>query len=213
MVKHMLLLLTIKGGLFMNQKTIKIATIGLMAALAYISFTFLQIKVPTPGGFTSFHLGNTFCVLAALLIGGIPGGIAGAIGMGIGDILDPTYVTVAPKTIILKFMIGIITGFVAFKLCKLHEQTDTKTILKCVILSTCAGMLFNIIGEPIFSYFYTSFVLGSPSQAAMKLAQWNGITTSVNAIMTVICSSALYMIIQPRLRNTGMLKKLAPTKK
>ena len=80
-----------------------------MAALAYVSFTFLQIKIPTPGGTTSFHLGNTFCVLAALLLGGLPGGIAGAIGMGIGDLLDPVYVTYAPKTIILKLMIGIVT--------------------------------------------------------------------------------------------------------
>ena len=56
--------------------------IGLMSALCYIAFTFMQIKIPTPGGATSFHLGNTFCVLAALLLGGIPGGAAGAIGMG-----------------------------------------------------------------------------------------------------------------------------------
>lgn len=53
--------------------------------------------------------------MAALLLGGIPGGAAGAIGMGIGDLLDPTYVIVAPKTIILKMGIGIITGLVAHK--------------------------------------------------------------------------------------------------
>ena len=81
-----------------DNKTLKIAVTGLMAALAYIAFTFLQIKIPTPGGTTSFHLGNTFCVLAALLLGGVPGGIAGAVGMGIGDLLDPTYVVVAPTT-------------------------------------------------------------------------------------------------------------------
>ena len=57
----------------MNNKTLRIAVISLMAALSYISFTFLQIKIPTPGGFTSFHLGNTFCVLAALLLGGVHG--------------------------------------------------------------------------------------------------------------------------------------------
>ena len=45
----------------MNTKILKIVVIGLMAALCYISFMFLQIKIPTPGGFTSFHLGNTFC--------------------------------------------------------------------------------------------------------------------------------------------------------
>lgn len=85
---------SIKGGKKMNNKTLKIVVIGLMAALAYVSFTFLQIKIPTPGGTTSFHLGNTFVVLAALLIGGVPGGIAGAIGMGIGDLLDPVYVNI-----------------------------------------------------------------------------------------------------------------------
>ena len=84
-----------------KNAVLKLSITALMAALCYVAFTFLQIKIPTPVGYTSFHLGNTFCVLGALLLGGLPGGIAGAIGMGIGDILDPVYITVAPKTIIL----------------------------------------------------------------------------------------------------------------
>lgn len=194
----------------MNYKTLKITTIGLMAALAYIAFTFLQIKVPTPGGFTSFHLGNTFCVLAALLIGGVPGGIAGAIGMGIGDILDPAYVTVAPKTIILKFLIGVIVGLVAHKVFKIKEKEDNKSLLISVAIASSTGMLFNIVGEPIFSYFYTSIILGAPEAAAAKLASWNAITTFVNAIATVICSTGLYLMIRPRLKASGLLDKLAP---
>ena len=75
-----------------NDKTLKLAVTGLMIALCYVSFTFLQIKIPTPVGFTSFHLGNTFCVLAALLLGGVPGGLAGAIGMGIGDKIGRAHV-------------------------------------------------------------------------------------------------------------------------
>ena len=39
-----------------------------------------------PGGdATSLHLGNAFCVLAALLLGGGYGGLAGAVGMTIAD--------------------------------------------------------------------------------------------------------------------------------
>ncbi|MEI3325381.1 MAG: ECF transporter S component [Thomasclavelia sp.] len=68
-----------------------------MAALAYVSFTFLQIKITTPGGTTFFHLGNTFCILAALLLGGVPGGLAGAIGMGIGDFLILYILLMHPK--------------------------------------------------------------------------------------------------------------------
>ncbi len=100
----------------MNKKILKIVIVGLMAGLCYISFMFLQVKIPTPEGFTSFHLGNTFCVLAALLLGGLPGGAAGAIGMGIADLMDPTYVVVAPKTMILKLGIGIVTGYVAHRI-------------------------------------------------------------------------------------------------
>ena len=193
----------------MNTRILKVVVIGLMAALCYISFMFLQIKIPTPGGFTSFHLGNTFCVLASLLLGGVSGGVAGAIGMGIGDLLDPSYVIVAPKTIILKLGIGIITGFVAHRLFHIQHQQG-KTLWKAVFLSTLAGMLFNVIGEPIFSYFYTAFILGASDNAAKALASWNAITTSINAIIAVILSTILYMVISPRLQHSGLLKKIAP---
>ena len=94
-----------------NDKAYKIAMTGLMAALSYVVFTFGQIKLTLPGGdATSIHLGNAVCVLGALLIGGFWGGLGGAIGMTIGDLLDPVYVVYAPKTFILKLCIGLLTG-------------------------------------------------------------------------------------------------------
>lgn len=193
----------------MNNKTLRIVVIGLMAALAYVSFTFLQIKIPTPGGTTSFHLGNTFVVLAALLIGGVPGGIAGAIGMGIGDLLDPVYVTYAPKTIILKLMIGIVTGLVAHKLFKI-KTLEGKQLYIAIVVSAIAGLAFNVVGEPLFGYFYNSVILGAPEKAAMTLAGWNAITTSTNAIISVIVSSIIYIAIQPSLKHNGIIEKLSP---
>lgn len=193
----------------MNTKILKIVVMGLMAALCYISFMFLQIKIPTPAGFTSFHLGNTFCVLAALLLGGLPGGIAGAIGMGIADLLDSAYVLVAPKTMILKLGIGIITGIVAHRIFHIQKKQGA-ALWKAVLVSTIAGMLFNVIGEPIFSYFYTAFILGAPDHAAKALASWNAITTSVNAVLAIVLSTILYIIMAPRLQSNGILKKIAP---
>lgn len=195
-----------------NNRTLRIATTALMAALCYIAFTFLQIKIPTPGGYTSFHLGNTFCVLAALLLGGVPGGIAGAIGMGIGDLLDPTYVIVAPKTFFLKFMIGVITGLVAHHIFHIEKSSGKKLVYE-VMLSVTAGLLFNVIAEPLVSYFYTSVLLGAPKSAAQALASWNAVTTAVNAIIAVIVSSILYLALMPRLKRSGLSEKLYPEKK
>ena len=60
-----------------NNTVVKLAETALLAALCYVSFTFLQIKIPVPGGdATSIHIGNAFCVLAALLLGGVYGGLA-----------------------------------------------------------------------------------------------------------------------------------------
>ena len=60
----------------------KIIFTGVIAALSYVIFTFLQIKITLPGGdATSIHLGNAVCVLGALLLGGFYGGLGGAIGI------------------------------------------------------------------------------------------------------------------------------------
>ena len=65
-----------------NERIYKLVLTALMAALSYVVFTFLQIKIALPGGdATSIHLGNAVCVLGALLLGGVYGGIGGAIGM------------------------------------------------------------------------------------------------------------------------------------
>ena len=86
----------------------KLALTGLFAALSYVVFTFLQIKITLPGGdATSIHLGNAVCVLGALILGGFYGGLGGALGMTIGDLFDPIYVVYAPKTFLLKLCIGL----------------------------------------------------------------------------------------------------------
>lgn len=117
--------------------------------------------------------------------------------------------TYAPKTIILKLMIGIVTGLVAHKLFKV-KNLEGKQLYIAVIISAIAGLAFNVIGEPLFGYFYNSIILGAPEKAAMTLAGWNAITTSTNAIISVIISSILYIAIQPSLKHNGIIEKLAP---
>lgn len=192
-----------------KNAVLKLSITALMAALCYVAFTFLQIKIPTPVGYTSFHLGNTFCVLGALLLGGLPGGIAGAIGMGIGDILDPVYITVAPKTIILKLGIGLVTGLVAHKVFKINTKSG-KDLKKAVVLSSGAGMLFNCVGEPLFSYLYYLIILGNSEKAITYLALAKFVTTFINAILAVIIASIIYLAVYPRLKESGLLDRIGP---
>lgn len=190
-----------------NSTIMKIAQTALFAALCYVIFTYLQIKIPMPGGdATSIHLGNAFCVLAALLLGGWYGGLAGAIGMGIADVMDPIYITGAPKTFILKLCIGLITGLVAHKIAKINESTDKKYIFKWSLLASVAGLAFNVIADPIVGYFYKQYILGQPQQMAEVLAKWSAAATFVNAILSTIVVVIIYNALRPALAKSGMLE-------
>lgn len=190
-----------------NSTVMKIAQTALFAALCYVIFTYLQIKIPMPGGdATSIHLGNAFCVLAALLLGGWYGGLAGAIGMGIADVMDPIYITGAPKTFILKLCIGLITGLVAHKIAKINESTDKKYIFKWSLLASVAGLAFNVIADPIVGYFYKQYILGQPQQMAEVLAKWSAAATFVNAILSTIVVVIIYNALRPALAKSGMME-------
>ena len=99
--------------------TQKIATIGIMAALSFVAYEFFRIPNVLGTG-SSFHLGNTFTALTALMLDGVSGGLAGAIGLALADIMagDPGY---AITTFILKFIIGIVCGVFAHKVFKLQD--------------------------------------------------------------------------------------------
>lgn len=185
-----------------NSKTLKLAMTGLMAALSYAVFTFIQIKIPLGGDATSIHLGNAVCVLGALLLGGFYGGLGGAIGMTIGDLLDPIYVVYAPKTFLLKFCIGLITGLIAHKIGKITQETDSKKVFKWVVLAAVGGLLFNVIFDPLVGYYYKLFVLGKPA-AELTLA-WNIASTSINAVTSTIASVGIYMALRPALKKSGL---------
>lgn len=183
-------------------------TAALFAALCYIGFTFAKIDIPVGTEKTAFHLGNVFCVLAALFLGGFWGGMSGAVGMTIAD-LTTAYVTSAPKTFILKLGIGLITGFVAHSVFQLSKDKARKIPLPvATVLSCAAGMLFNVIADPLVGYFYKMYVLGVPQEAASIWVKIGAVTTSVNAVIAVIAASVFYLALRTPLKRTKLMPEL-----
>jgi Predicted membrane protein len=190
----------------MTKTLRKLTQTGLVAALCFAAFTFLKIPIPLPGGATALHIGNAFCVLGALLLGGWYGGLAGAIGMSIADILDPVFITSAPQTFFLKLCIGLVTGFVAHKIAKINKTNNKTHIWKWSLLASIAGLGFNVIFAPIVSYLYKTYILGQPGEIAQVLARIGAVATLVNAIVSVVLVTVLYRVLRPILVKTGNLE-------
>lgn len=190
-----------------NSKTYQLALAALFAALSYTVFTFLQIKIPVGADMTSIHLGNAVVVLGAFIIGGPLGGIAGAIGMSIGDLLDPVYAPLVPKTLFCKLLIGLITGFVAHRIGGITKTDDPKHILCWTIIAAACGLIFNMFADPIIGYWYKILILGKP--AADLSLKINFVATTINAVVSLVVSVAVYAALRPALQKAGFFIKLA----
>ena len=141
----------------------EVTIIGVMAALSFVAYEFFRIPNVLGTG-SSFHLGNTFTALTALLLDGVSGGLAGAIGLALADIFagDPGY---AITTFVLKFIIGVICGLVAHKAFKLRDQKPSGQgrYLISVIVSAASGLLANVITDPFLGYFRNIYIFGQTS--------------------------------------------------
>lgn len=188
----------------MNSKIQKIAYSGLMAALCFVGYAVFPAISATG---TKVHIGNAFVVLAALLLGGIYGGLAGAIGLSLADILGG-YVESSPRTFICKLVIGLIVGLVAHKLGHLSEPQDKKHVVKWTILATLAGLLFNCIFEPALKYVWYTLLTPNIEKAQSAINALMAITTYatlVNALINSVIAIILYIALRPALIKAGLV--------
>ena len=117
-----------------QQTLIKLILTALFSALCFIG---VLIRIPLPTG-AFVHLGNMICILASLLIGGIYGGIAGSLGMGLFDLTHGYLGAGLLRTFILKFLMGFVAGLVFKLILKKKINVKKLTLIFVIIL----GLLF-----------------------------------------------------------------------
>ena len=184
----------------------KISIIGIMAAMSFVAYEFFRIPNVFGTG-SSFHLGNTFTALTAMLLDGVSGGLAGAIGLALADILagDPGY---AVTTFVLKFIIGITCGAVAHKVFKLRElDKHTPGYLAKVIVAAASGLLLNVFTDPFLGYFRNVYIFGQEYTIAKALTKITGGVTFVNSVASTVCVVLLYLALRPALERANLLPK------
>ncbi|HJC07880.1 MAG TPA: ECF transporter S component [Candidatus Gemmiger stercorigallinarum] len=186
--------------------TQKLALIGVMAALSFVAYEFFRIPFLNSG--SSFHLGNTFTALTALLLDGVSGGLAGAFGLALADVVagDPGY---AVTTFLLKFLIGIVCGTVADKVFHLHgmdaQHAGRAKYLTAVTASAFSGLLVNVFADPFLGYFRNRYLFGQPVELAGAMAGIASGVTLANSVVSTVCAVALYLALYPALKKARLL--------
>ena len=186
-----------------HKRILQLTQCALIAALAYVGFQFLRIDIPVGTERTAIHLGNTFVVLGALLLGGW-GGFAGALGLTMAD-LTSGYLTSAPKTFLLKLVIGLIATLVSRKFFHVEKEPGVKAQAKIALLSSAAALGVNVFLDPLFGYFYKAYIFGIPQDLSAALAKIGSATTLVNAVASTLLVFILWPSLYTALAKTDKL--------
>ena len=96
-----------------RQKTIDLIITAMLIALVFVSTVFINIKLPISANGGLVHLGTAMLFIASILFGPKKGAIAGAIGMGLFDLMGG-WALWAPITILARGLQGYIVGKIAW---------------------------------------------------------------------------------------------------
>jgi uncharacterized membrane protein len=96
-----------------GQKTFDLVITAMLVALVFLSTFFLNIKLPISVNGGLVHLGTAMLFIASILFGPKKGALAGAIGMGLFDIMGG-WLLWAPITIVARGLQGFIVGKIAW---------------------------------------------------------------------------------------------------
>ena len=187
-----------------NDSLQKVIQAGLMAALCYIGYAVFP-AISASG--TKIHVGNAFVVLASYLLGGVYGGLSGAVGLSLAD-LTGGYAASAPRTFITKLVIGLVAGFVAHKIAGLSKEHPQGYVLKWSAIAAVCGLGFNCFFEPALKYVWYTLLFPNADKAASAIKALIAITTYstiVNAVINSVIAVVLYTALRPALKKAGIL--------
>ncbi|RHW37522.1 ECF transporter S component [Lysinibacillus yapensis] len=96
-----------------RQRTFDLIITAMLVALVFVSTVFLNIKLPITANGGLVHLGTAMLFIASILFGPKKGALAGAIGMGLFDLVGGWMIW-APITIAARGLQGLIVGQIAW---------------------------------------------------------------------------------------------------
>lgn len=129
-----------------GQKTFDLIMTALLVALVFLSTVFLNIKLPITANGGLVHLGTAMLFIASILFGPKKGALAGAIGMGLFDMVGGWLVW-APITIIARGLQGFIVGKIAWS--NGRKGSSLAVNLTATIVSSPVMIATYYLGEVI----------------------------------------------------------------
>jgi uncharacterized membrane protein len=177
-----------------ENKTVKLALTGLMAALVFVATQFFKVEIPVAGDRTMIGFANVFCILSGLLLGPVYGGLAAGVGSGLFDLVGG-WASSAPVTLVTKFAMAWICGLIAWG----GDRSGKK--LSRVIVGAVTGSLSYCVLYLSYSAL-KEILLGSAAQAVQIIMLTKLGATLTNAVVADVIAVPLYFAVKKALERS-----------
>jgi uncharacterized membrane protein len=162
-----------------DKKVMRLVYTALMAAI--VAVVTMAIPLPTPAG-GIYNIGDSMVMLSAILLGPIPGALAGGIGSFLADMLLG-YTQWAPWTLVIKAFEGLIIGLIVHKV---YFKSNSKRFIIMFIPAAILAVII-ITGGYYIAY---GFISGSFAAASIEVPG-NIAQGTISAVIALILSLAL----------------------
>lgn len=129
-----------------SSKTYNLILTSMLIALVFVSTMLLNIKLPISANGGLIHLGTAMLFIASILFGPKKGAVAGAVGMGLFDLVAG-WTLWAPITFLTRGLQGYLIGKIAWS--KGRNGNNFAFNLIAIIVSTPPMLAGYYIGEAI----------------------------------------------------------------
>jgi len=129
-----------------RTQTFDLILTAMLTALVFVSTVFLNIRLPIVANGGLVHLGTAMLFIASILFGPKKGAIAGAVGMGLFDLVGG-WTLWAPITIVARGLQGYIVGKIAMSNGR-NGKNVTVNVLATVV-SVPVMLAVYYVGEAI----------------------------------------------------------------
>ena len=173
-----------------NKFTTKqIVLTGVMAAIVFVS-NYISFKIPVIAGApTRIHIANGFCMIAAMALSPLTGGLAAGIGSMFYDFTNPAYISSAPFTFINKFLMAFVAGKIANMKGKKAENIGFN------IIGASVGQLVYI-ALYLTKKFIKGLLVGNPVETVLASCATSLVSSLINAVIAVV----LVVLLLPAFR-------------
>lgn len=186
-----------------HSRILKLCLTAVMAALVLVASD-LQIQIPSVLGMNRFHLGNSMCALAGILLGPWWGGLAAGIGSALFDLTNPAYVMDAPITFLTKGIYGLVAGAMFVYLFRRRSNYVTEVASTAVAAVTYIALYLSK------KFFLDGMLVAGLSATAAWAAVIKAAPSSLfNGVVAVVIAPILGVAVQRALKAAHLERVLA----